>query len=95
MSVARPGTSEHQTGLAIDFNVASSTFEKSPGYKWMLENAENYGFILRYPKGKTEITGIIFESWHWRFVGIDVAKEMNALGLTLEEYVAQLEESAE
>ncbi len=88
-AVARPGTSEHQTGLAIDFNVASSTFENSPGFKWMKEHAEDYGFILRYPKDKTAITGIMYEAWHWRFVGINVAKEMNSLGLTLEEYLAQ------
>ena len=86
-SVARPGTSEHQTGLAIDFNVASSTFEKSDAFYWMKEHAEDYGFILRYPKGKTNITGIIYEAWHWRFVGINTAKEINQLGLTLEEYV--------
>lgn len=88
-AVARPGTSEHQTGLAIDFNVASSTFDNSPGFKWMKEHAADYGFILRYPKGKTDITGIMYESWHWRFVGINVAKEMNAADLTLEEYLAQ------
>ncbi len=86
-AVARPGTSEHQTGLAIDFNVASSAFEKSPGFDWLKANAENYGFILRYPKDKTEVTGIMYEAWHWRFVGINAAKEMNRLGVTLEEYV--------
>ena len=86
-AVARPGTSEHQTGLAIDFNVASSTFEKSDAYPWMLENAEKYGFVLRYPKGKTDITGIMFESWHWRFVGINAAKEMNERDMVLEEYL--------
>ena len=90
-AVARPGTSEHQTGLAIDFNVASSTFEKSPGFRWMMANAENYGFILRYPKNKTDVTGIMYESWHWRFVGINVAKEMNAMGVVLEEYLATKE----
>lgn len=86
-AVARPGTSEHQTGLAIDFNVASSTFENSPGFTWMKEHAEDYGFILRYPKDKTQITGIMYEAWHWRFVGINTAKEMNDLGMTLEEYL--------
>lgn len=88
-AVARPGTSEHQTGLAIDFNVASSTFDNSPGFKWMKAHAEDYGFILRYPKDKTAITGIMYESWHWRFVGINAAKEINAAGLTLEEYLEQ------
>ncbi|MEE1054018.1 MAG: M15 family metallopeptidase, partial [Acutalibacteraceae bacterium] len=85
--VARPGTSEHNTGLCADFNMASDTFETTPMYEWMCENAENYGFILRYPKEKQDITGVIYESWHWRFVGINTAKEMNNLGLTLEEYI--------
>ncbi len=85
--VARPGTSEHNTGLCADFNMASDTFETTPMFTWMQENAEDYGFILRYPKDKTDITGVIYESWHWRFVGIYTAREMNELGLTLEEYV--------
>ncbi len=85
--VARPGTSEHNTGLCADFNMADDAFESTPMYTWMIENAEDYGFILRYPKDKTDITGVIYESWHWRFVGINTAKEMNNLGMTLEEYV--------
>ena len=85
--VARPGTSEHNTGLCADFNMASDRFESTDMFKWMQENAEDYGFILRYPKDKQHITGVIYESWHWRFVGINTAKEMNKLGLTLEEYV--------
>ena len=85
--VARPGTSEHNTGLCADFNMADDKFESTPMYNWMVENAEDYGFILRYPKDKTDITGVIYESWHWRFVGIKTAKEMNSLGMTLEEYV--------
>lgn len=85
--VARPGTSEHNTGLCADFNMADDAFESTPMYTWMIENAEDYGFILRYPKDKTDITGVIYESWHWRFVGINTAKEMNKLGMTLEEYV--------
>lgn len=85
--VARPGTSEHNTGLCADFNMADDKFESTPMYNWMVENAEDYGFILRYPKDKTDITGVIYESWHWRFVGINTAKEMNSLGMTLEEYV--------
>lgn len=88
-AVARPGTSEHQTGLAIDFNIADSEFEQMPAFGWMKEHAADYGFILRYPKDKTEVTGIMYESWHWRFVGINVAKEMNGLGVTLEEYLEQ------
>ncbi len=85
--VARPGTSEHNTGLCADFNMADDKFESTPMYTWMVENAEDYGFILRYPKDKTDITGVIYESWHWRFVGINTAKEMNKLKMTLEEYV--------
>ncbi len=85
--VARPGTSEHHTGLAADFNMASDRFETTEMYRWMCDNAEDYGFILRYPEDKTDITGVIYESWHWRFVGINTAKEMNQLGVTLEEYL--------
>ena len=87
--VARPGTSEHNTGICADFNMADDAFEKTPMYKWMTENAEDYGFILRYPKDKQEITGVIYESWHWRFVGIDMAKKINKSGLCLEEYLEQ------
>ena len=85
--VARPGTSEHNTGLGADFNMADDAFENTPMFTWMCQNAENYGFILRYPKDKQHITGVIYESWHWRFVGIENAKEMNRLGVTLEEYI--------
>ena len=85
--VARPGTSEHNTGLCADFNMASDTFESTPMYTWMCENAEDYGFILRYPKDKQHITGVIYESWHWRFVGINNAKLINELGVTLEEFI--------
>ena len=56
-------------------------------YADMMENAEDYGFILRYPKSKIDVTGVIYESWHWRFVGINTAKEINKMGVTLEEYV--------
>ena len=85
--VARPGTSEHNTGLCADFNMASDTFENTPMYTWMCENAEDYGFILRYPQDKQHITGVIYESWHWRFVGINNAKLINELGVTLEEFI--------
>ncbi len=85
--VARPGTSEHNTGLCADFNMANDAFESTDMYKWMTSNAEDYGFILRYPKEKEHITGVIYESWHWRFVGINNAKLINELGLTLEEFI--------
>lgn len=91
--VARPGTSEHHTGLAADFNMASDRFESTEMYRWMCENAEDYGFILRYPADKTDITGVIYESWHWRFVGINTAKEINELGVTLEEYLLMKSEN--
>ena len=85
--VARPGTSEHHTGLAADFNMASDDFENTAMYEWMQKHAAEYGFIMRYPADKTDITGVIYESWHYRFVGINAAKEMNSLGMCLEEYV--------
>lgn len=85
--VARPGTSEHNTGLALDINCANSSFENTKAYKWLERNAENYGFIMRYREDKQEKTGVIHESWHWRFVGINVAKEINQLDMCLEEYV--------
>ncbi len=89
--VARPGTSEHNTGLCADFNMASDRFETTEMYKWMVENAEDYGFVMRYSAEKQSITGVIHESWHWRFVGINNAKQMNKLGMCLEEYVQYLD----
>jgi len=89
--VARPGTSEHNTGLALDINCADDSFESTAAYKWLTENAADYGFIMRYRKDKQPLTGVIHESWHWRFVGINVAKEINKLDMCLEEYVDYLE----
>lgn len=88
--VARPGTSEHHCGFAIDFNETNTSFEKSNAYKWMLNNAADYGFILRYPEDKQDITGVIYEPWHWRFVGIDVAKDINSKNMCLEEYIEEI-----
>ncbi len=85
--VARPGTSEHNTGLALDINCANHSFEDTKAFKWLTKNAEDYGFVMRYSKEKQEKTGVIHESWHWRFVGINVAREMNDLDMCLEEYV--------
>ena len=85
--VARQGTSEHHTGLALDINCANDSFENTKAYEWLKENAEDYGFVMRYSKEKQEKTGVIHESWHWRFVGIKVAREMNDLDMCLEEYV--------
>ena len=95
-SRAYPGTSEHNVGLAIDLlakgsSDLSNNFEKTPQFKWLMENAENYGFVLRYPKDKTDITEIIYEPWHYRYVGVEHAKKMNQLGMCLEEYIEYLE----
>lgn len=89
--VARPGTSEHNTGLCADFNMASDSFANTAMYRWMTENAEDYGFVMRYSEEKKDITGVIHESWHWRFVGINHAKQMNKLDMCLEEYIEYLE----
>lgn len=88
--VARPGTSEHHTGLAADFNMADDKFETTEMYTWMQQHAADYGFIMRYSGEKQSITGVIHESWHYRFVGINAAKEMNRLNMCLEEYVEYL-----
>lgn len=88
--VARPGTSEHHTGLAIDFNSVEDSFENTPMFKWLDKNAHNYGFILRYTKDKQPITGVIHEAWHWRFIGINAAKKYKASGnICFEEFVKQ------
>ncbi len=86
---AKPGHSEHQTGLAVDVSGSNDDydeFESSPEFPWMKENAHRYGFILRYPKGKERITGFKYEPWHYRYVGTEVAKIIYDEGLTLEEY---------
>lgn len=87
---ARPGYSEHQTGLAVDINTASrlAHFENTAQYRWLSENSWKYGFILRYPQGKQDITGFTFEPWHYRFVGLETAKAVYESGLTYDEYVA-------
>lgn len=89
--INKPGSSDHNLGLAVDFNYVDNTFADTDEYKWLLENAENYGFILRYPKDKEDITKIAYESWHWRYVGEEHAKKMNELNMCLEEYVEYLE----
>ena len=85
---ARPGHSEHQTGLAMDLNIINDTFHNTKEAKWLASNCYKYGFILRYPKGKTNETGYKYESWHFRYVGKDVAKVMDDGDLSLEEYYA-------
>lgn len=88
--INKPGSSDHNLGLAVDFNYVDNKFEKLDGFKWLKNNAENYGFVLRYPKDKEDITRIAYESWHWRYVGVEHAKKMNDLNMCLEEYVEYL-----
>lgn len=83
---ARPGYSEHQTGLAFDINYADYRFKNTAEAKWLAANAYKYGFILRYPEGKESITGYMYEPWHYRYVGVESAKKIFDSGLTLEEY---------
>lgn len=89
--INKPGTSEHNLGLAVDFNYVDEDFDKTEGFEWLMKNAENFGFILRYKKEKQDITKVSYEPWHWRFVGQEHAKKMNELDMCLEEYVEYLE----
>lgn len=91
------GTSEHNTGLGFDILQKGSyylteQFENTKQFKWLIENAEDYGFILRYQQNKISITGIMYEPWHWRYVGVEAAKEINKLGYCLEEYIEYLDQ---
>ena len=93
---ARAGYSEHQTGLVVDVTRAFdnfNNFENTNEYNWMLENAANYGFILRYPKDKENITTYSFEAWHYRYVGIELAQKIKASSLTFDEYYVRYLES--
>ena len=84
---ARPGYSEHQTGLAADINAADSSFEDTPEAIWLDKNCYKYGFVIRFPKGKEAYTGYTYEPWHLRYVGKDIAKKIHdAGGISLEEY---------
>lgn len=93
-AVAVPGTSEHQLGLAVDVvdrdnqNLNESQ-ERTAVQKWMMENCWKYGFILRYPNDKSEITGIIYEPWHYRYVGREAAEAIHGQGICLEEFLEQ------
>ncbi len=91
---ARPGYSEHQTGLAFDIgelhfeqHFARESFGETPAGQWLAANAHKYGFIMRYPNGKEKITGYMFEPWHFRYVGVDHAKKIYEANTTLEEYL--------
>jgi D-alanyl-D-alanine carboxypeptidase len=88
-TVARPGYSEHNTGLALDLNGVKPDFDKTAAYAWLQEHAAAYGFILRFPKGKEAITQVSFEPWHYRFVGPENAEKIKASGMCLEEYLQQ------
>lgn len=84
---ARPGHSEHQTGLAIDVNSIDDSFANTPESDWLAAHAHEYGFIIRYPKGKESITGYKYEPWHLRYLGVETATAVYNSGLTLEEYL--------
>lgn len=97
MWVARPGTSEHNTGLAADIVSAgwysehddlTADFDQTPEFAWLQAHCADYGFILRYPQGKENITGVTYEPWHYRYVGKQAARAIMQAGLTLEEYTA-------
>lgn len=88
-----PGTSEHNLGLAVDICNTLDSFADSREYKWLTEHAHEYGFILRYTAEKQSITNIVPEPWHWRFVGVEYAKEIRDSGLCLEEWAAERVES--
>ena len=86
---ARPGYSEHQTGLCVDIDdtvLPYDSFENSKSYKWMQNNSYKYGFIERYPKGKEDITGYSYEAWHYRYVGKKIAKYIHDYNITFDEY---------
>ena len=85
--VQKPGYSEHETGLAIDFSNPSNPEDNEPMWEWLNANSYKYGFILRYPKDKIDITKVSNEEWHYRYVGKDIAKEMENTGECLEEYI--------
>ena len=92
LKIAEPGKSEHALGLALDlisnqYTELDKRQETTKEAKWLAENCHKYGFILRYPPEKTKITGIIYEPWHYRYVGEEHAKKIHELGVTLEEYL--------
>lgn len=88
--VAVPGTSEHQIGIAVDINADTKYSSRDSVYGWLEKNSWKYGFIRRYPPDKTEITGVINEPWHFRYVGKEAAQEIYSQGICLEEYIEML-----
>lgn len=96
--VAYPGTSEHHLGLAVDLVSEEHVeldegAEQTKGYQWLVQHCHEYGFILRYPNGATDITGIIYEPWHFRYVGEEAAEEIMRQGITLEEHLEKSDEN--
>lgn len=89
-SIARAGHSEHHTGLSIDVISVENSVEETEEFKWYSENAHKYGFIIRYPKGKENITGYKYEPWHLRYVGPEIAKDVYEMGITYDEYYVQV-----
>lgn len=88
--VAVPGTSEHHLGLAVDINSVETSFENTAAFRWLQKHAADYGFIMRYAEDKQAITKIIYEPWHYRYVGVEHAKAMGELGMCMEEYIDYL-----
>lgn len=88
-SVARPKTSEHNLGLAVDFNDVEERFENTAEYEWLRAHCTEYGFIMRYPKEKQRITGVIYEPWHYRYVGRENAVYITEKNITLEEFLGK------
>lgn len=86
-TIAQPGHSEHETGLALDFNDVSQGFQETEAYQWLRQHGAAYGFIQRYQREKEDVTGVKAEPWHFRYVGREHALAMERLGLCLEEYV--------
>ncbi len=87
--VARPATSEHNLGLAVDFNSVEESFENTKQFRWLQKHCTEYGFIMRYAKSKQAETGVIYEPWHYRYVGKENAAKIAASGLSLEEWLLQ------
>ena len=94
-TLALPGHSEHETGLAVDFNDVSGEFTNTKAYDWLQQNGSKYGFVQRYREEKSSITGVEEESWHYRYVGKEAAQEMEQLHMCLEEYVQYQKERQE
>lgn len=93
--VAVPGTSEHQLGLGVDINADGIHSAGYEIYDWLAENAHRYGFIKRYPEGTADITGVENEPWHYRYVGVQAASEIYQQGVTLEEYLENIDQESE